>query len=108
MDDDLSVAEYAALRLTGTPHLLLDVREAAEVACGRIAGSVHVPLRQLPVRVAELAAWKDVLVVCQCKMGGRSAQAMAFLGRNGFTQVRNLAGGILAWREEIDPAIIVA
>lgn len=107
MDDDLTVIDYAALRSAGTPHLLLEVREADEVAHGRIAGSVHIPLRQLPARLDELAAWKDILVVCQCKMGGRSAQAAAFLRRNGFAQVRNLAGGIIAWRDAIDPAITV-
>ncbi len=108
MHDDLTVDDYATLRATGTDHLLLDVREADEVAFGSIAGSLHIPLRQLPLRLAGLAAWKDRLVVCQCKVGGRSAQAAAFLRRNGFTQVRNLAGGIAAWRAAIDPAITVA
>lgn len=108
MDDDLTVTDYAALRQAGTPHLLLDVREDDEVARGRIAGSVHIPLRQLPARLGELAAHQNQLVVCQCKMGGRSAQAAGFLRRNGFAQVRNLAGGLTAWRDQIDPTVIVA
>lgn len=107
MDEDLDVTAYAALRTANAPHLLLDVREADEVAHGRIEGSLHIPLRQLPVRLGELTAWKGLLVVCQCKMGGRSAQAAEFLRRNGFVQVRNLAGGIIAWRDAIEPGISV-
>jgi sulfur-carrier protein adenylyltransferase/sulfurtransferase len=43
--------------------------------------------------------------VCQCKGGGRSQKAAEFLQKNGFTNVHNLAGGIMAWSNEIDPTV---
>lgn len=104
-DVGLSVADYARLREAGTEHLLLDVREPFELGICQIEGNLNIPLGQVPSRVGELAAWKDKLVVCQCKSGRRSMKALDTLKKHGFRQVRNLDGGILAWGEEIDPAI---
>jgi sulfur-carrier protein adenylyltransferase/sulfurtransferase len=102
---EISVADYAALRDTGAAHLLLDVREGFELGICQIDGNTHIPLGQLPARLGELAAWKDRTVITQCKSGRRSMKALEILQKHGFTNVRNLAGGILAWGEEIDPAI---
>ena len=74
--------------------LLLDVREPDEWAAGRAPGAVHLPLQQLPDRIAELPADRAVAVVC--RMGGRSEQATAFLLQQGFS-VRNVAGGMQSW-----------
>ncbi|MCK6490115.1 MAG: molybdopterin-synthase adenylyltransferase MoeB [Planctomycetes bacterium] len=104
-DIGLSVADYAQLRAAGTEHLLLDVREPFELGICQIEGNLNIPLGQVPSRVGELAAWKDKLVVCQCKSGRRSMKALETLKKHGFRKVRNLDGGILAWGEEIDPAI---
>jgi adenylyltransferase/sulfurtransferase len=104
-DIGLSVADYARLREAGTDHLLLDVREPFELGICQIEGNLNIPLGQVPSRLGELAAWKDKLVVCQCKSGRRSLKALETLKKHGFRQVRNLDGGILAWGEEIDPAI---
>jgi molybdopterin/thiamine biosynthesis adenylyltransferase/rhodanese-related sulfurtransferase len=101
----LSVADYAQLRAADTEHLLLDVREPFELGICQIEGNLNIPLGQVPSRVGELTAWKDKLVVCQCKSGRRSMKALETLKKHGFRQVRNLDGGILAWGEEIDPAI---
>ena len=68
----------------------------------RIAGSTLSPLGELPARVGELDP--NVEIVCQCKMGGRSAKAAAFLRQQGFTNVHNLTGGITAWVEQVDPS----
>ncbi len=75
---------------------VLDVREPVEWQHGRIEGAVHVPLTQLPERAEELPPDQQLLVVC--KMGGRSAQATAFLREKGFEAV-NLSGGMLDWAE---------
>ena len=61
------------------------------------------PLPDLPQRFQELP--KDKLLVVHCKMGGRSARAVNFLKQQGYSQVKNVAGGINAWAERIDPDI---
>jgi adenylyltransferase/sulfurtransferase len=85
---------------------LLDVREPNEFQICRIPGSVLIPLGQLPNRLGELpgpAGEADFIV--HCKMGGRSAKAVKLLHEHGFTQARNLKGGILAWIDRIDPQL---
>lgn len=74
--------------------VVVDVREPVEWEHGRIDGAVHVPLGQLPGRTDELPADRQLLVVC--KVGGRSAQATAFLQEKGFDAV-NLSGGMVEW-----------
>jgi adenylyltransferase/sulfurtransferase len=102
---EISVADYAALRERGEDHLLLDVREPFELSICQLDGNVNIPLGQLPSRLNEIAKWKDKLVVAQCKTGRRSMKALETLKKHGFTKVLNLAGGIIAWGEEIDPAV---
>lgn len=75
---------------------LLDVREDDEWAAGRAEGAVHLPLPVLAARVAELP--RDVTIACVCRGGGRSAQAAAYLGAQGFSAV-NVHGGMKAWAE---------
>ena len=74
-------------------YSVLDVREPIEWEHGHIRGAVHVPLMELPNRREEIPEG-HVLVVC--KVGGRSAQATAYLQRNGHDAV-NLDGGMLDW-----------
>ena len=74
--------------------VVLDVREPEEWAAGHIAGAVHVPLQTLPERIDELDPQAPTLVVCH--LGGRSAQATAWLSSQGHDVV-NLAGGMDAW-----------
>lgn len=76
---------------------LLDVREDDEWAAGRIPGSVHVPMSSIPERSPEVPKDRDVVVVC--RMGARSAQVTAYLKQLGWTNVRNLDGGVQAWTE---------
>jgi adenylyltransferase/sulfurtransferase len=87
----------------GDDLFILDVRNPDEYAICNIAGSTLIPLGELPARLNELDPQREIVV--HCKMGGRSAQAQAFLKQNGFANVHNLAGGILAWAERIDPAM---
>ncbi len=102
---EIAPSDYAELRESGKEHLLLDVREPFELAICQIEGNLNIPLGQLPGRLGELAAWKDKLIVAQCKSGRRSMKALETLKKHGFKQVLNLEGGILAWGEEVDPAI---
>jgi rhodanese-related sulfurtransferase len=86
--------------LSGVPDplpeglVVLDVREQVEWDHGHIEGALHVPLMDLPDRLAELSAESQTLVVC--KVGGRSAQATGWLAQQGFDVV-NLDGGMLDW-----------
>jgi len=86
----------------GETPLILDVREPNEYQINRIPGSTLIPLGELPRRYQELP--RDREIVAQCKMGGRSAKAMDFLKTVGFTNVKNLKGGILEWIDKVDPS----
>lgn len=80
--------------------VVLDVREPHEYQICNIGGHL-IPLNDLPRRLAELDPKKETVV--HCRSGARSAKAVEFLQAQGFKNVKNLAGGILAWAEKIDP-----
>ena len=82
---------------------LLDVREPNEYQIGKIPGSTLIPLGDVPQRVGEIPRDKEIIV--HCKMGGRSAKAAAFLRQQGYTNVKNLKGGITDWSDKIDPTV---
>lgn len=81
---------------------VLDVREPHEYQICNIGGHL-IPLNDLPRRISELDPSKETVV--HCRSGMRSAKAVEFLQANGFKNVKNLAGGILAWAEKIDPKL---
>jgi rhodanese-related sulfurtransferase len=72
---------------------VLDVREKVEWVHGHIDGATHIPLMELPGRLDEVPTEQTLVV---CKVGGRSAQAVAYLTANGRDAV-NLAGGMIDW-----------
>ncbi len=80
---------------------LIDVRTEGEVARGVIDGAIHIPLHLLPLRSEEIP--QDRPVVIYCNSGARSAQACAFMSAKGFSNMHNLAGGILAWARSGKP-----
>ncbi|MEC9466142.1 MAG: molybdopterin-synthase adenylyltransferase MoeB [Myxococcota bacterium] len=87
-----------------TNHLqLIDVREPHEWDICRIDGATLIPLGQIETRLSELDRGQEVIVYC--KMGGRSKKAYNILRDQGFTELRNLTGGIRAWSEEVDPSV---
>jgi len=86
----------------GSPPVLLDVREEWEYALARLPGSILIPLQSLPRRLSELPRDQEIVVLCH--HGVRSMTALAFLQRQGFTQVKNLTGGIDLY-SQIDPTI---
>jgi rhodanese-related sulfurtransferase len=100
---DITADELHRRRANGELVHLVDVRPPEEVAVCRIEGSELIPLTDLPARMNELDPDEEIVV--HCKMGGRSAQAAAFLRAQGFRNVRNLAGGILAWIDKVDPTM---
>ena len=99
---EITVEELKARLDRGEAVNILDVREPNEVQICRIEGSTLIPLAQLPSRASELDPDQELIV--HCKMGGRSAQAVAFLRQRGFSKAYNLAGGILAWIDRVDPS----
>ncbi len=85
----------------GDDLVIVDVREPQEYQINRIAGSVLIPLGDVPRRVNELDPGREHVI--QCKSGVRSARAADFLRSVGFTKVLNLRGGILDWVDKVDP-----
>jgi len=79
---------------------ILDVREPHEYQICNLRGYL-IPVGDIPKRASELDSSREI--VAYCKMGGRSAKAVNFLRRAGFTKVYNLTGGINAWADRIDP-----
>jgi rhodanese-related sulfurtransferase len=74
---------------------LLDVREPEEWTAGHAPGAHHVPMMEVPARMAEVPTDVDVVVVC--RSGGRSGQVVSYLLGNGWDNVRNLDGGMQSW-----------
>ena len=82
---------------------LLDVREPHEYQIAKIGGSKLIPLGELPKRLNELN--RESEIVTHCKSGARSQQAFELLKQNGFTNVRNMTGGITAWSDKVDSSV---
>jgi len=78
---------------------IIDVREAEEVAEGKIPGAVNIPLGLVEFRMNELDKNKEYIMVC--RSGGRSGRATEFLEGRGFNVI-NMEGGMLAWEGEIE------
>jgi molybdopterin/thiamine biosynthesis adenylyltransferase/rhodanese-related sulfurtransferase len=83
---------------------VLDVREPHEYPIANL-GAPLVPVGEVERRIGELAAQKNREVVVHCRSGARSQKAALVLKQAGFTNVSNLAGGILAWADKIDPSM---
>jgi len=99
---EIQVEELKRRLDAGEDIFVLDVREPHEYQIANLGGYL-IPLGDLPNRVNELDTSREI--VAHCKMGGRSAKAVAFLKQAGFTKVKNLAGGITAWSERVDPKL---
>ncbi len=77
---------------------IIDVRESYEHEEFNIGGSL-IPLGDLPASISKLGNLKDAEVIVYCRSGSRSGMAAQFLSQNGFSNVRNLSGGMLHWQE---------
>jgi sulfur-carrier protein adenylyltransferase/sulfurtransferase len=81
---------------------LIDVREPYEFQIAQIGGKL-IPQNDVPQRLAEIDRNREVIV--HCRSGARSQRIAEFLVQSGYLKVANLAGGILAWSDEIDPKV---
>src|SRR5438874_1130401 len=97
---EMQVEELKRRLDAGDNLFVLDVREPHEYQICNIGGHL-IPLGDLPKRVNELDSSREI--VAHCRSGVRSAKAVGFLQQAGFKKVHNLAGGILAWADKIDP-----
>lgn len=103
---DITPAALHARLAAGEDIHLIDVREEMEFDYCRIAGSVLIPLGEVPRRAAEIRSQGPVVLICH--HGVRSAQALSYLQhRLGHENLLNLKGGIDAWSLQIDPSVPV-
>jgi rhodanese-related sulfurtransferase len=94
------IDHIAAMQLINHKNaLILDVREQSEFAAGHVLNSKLIPVGKLKERIGELEKYRERPVVVVCRSGQRSASACALLGKQGFAQVYNLHGGIIAWQK---------
>lgn len=94
---EVSVAQVA------DEAFLLDIREPYEWAAGHAPQASHLPMKQIPARMDEIPADRDVVVVC--RVGSRSAQVVAYLRAHGWDRVSNLGGGMDAWHAAGRPMV---
>lgn len=99
---EITVKELKNLMDSGEDFQLIDVREQKEFDFANIGGEL-IPLNTIPDNLDKIA--KDKKVVVHCRSGARSANAIQYLEQQGFSDLHNLKGGILAWSDEIDPGI---
>ena len=90
---------------SGDVPVLVDVREPAEATIADLPehGQHRIPTGDFPARFAELDPQSELIIYC--RSGARSAWATAILMEHGYERVFNLKGGVLAWREEVDPSL---
>ena len=96
--ESITTTELRDVLSQGFQGLLIDVREPEEHAVARINGSRLIPLKTLPDLLSSLPRDQQILV--HCKAGGRSAKAVRLLLDNGFSRVKNVAGGMDSWLAE--------
>jgi rhodanese-related sulfurtransferase len=90
----------AALQLINHKNaVVLDVRESSEYDAGHVLNAKLIPLGKLKERMGELEKYKDQHILVVCRSGNRSGTACFLLGKQGFAQVYNLAGGVQAWQK---------
>lgn len=100
---EMTVQELKSRRDRGESPLVLDVREDWELQLASIPGVVHVPMNEVPARLAELS--RDAETIVMCHAGGRSLRVAHYLASQGFTNVANLSGGISAWSQWVDATV---
>ncbi|MEL7833354.1 rhodanese-like domain-containing protein [Fodinibius sp. Rm-B-1B1-1] len=107
--EEISVQSLKEKIDSNTNFILLDVREPFEQYQSKIdiENSRLIPVDELSERVNELADQKEKEIICLCRSGSRSAKACKFLSQEGFTNVKNLKGGINEWAREIDSSLPV-
>lgn len=102
---EITVIELKDRMDSESAPVLVDVRESFErdIADLPDVGQIRIPLAEVPGRLSEIPRDRDV--VFYCRSGSRSGSAVQFLQAQGYESVVNLKGGVLAWREEVDPSL---
>lgn len=95
--EDITVEDLKSRLDNNEKFVFLDVREDWEYEDDNL-GAINIPLGDLPGRLDELEAYKDQEIIVHCRSGARSGNAKKFLESKGYTKVRNVLGGILAYR----------
>lgn len=100
----ITASELKELMDSGADIQLIDVRQPDEYAFAKIDGAKLIPLAEIIRRMDELDETRETVI--HCKMGGRSERAIEALRQSGFKgSLKNLAGGITAWSNEVDPRV---
>ncbi len=92
---EIEVTELAQLKDKGETIRVIDIRQPAELNSGVIPGAEALPMHTIPLRMSELQREEKLIMVC--RSGARSAQACMFLQQQGYDNVFNLRGGMIAW-----------
>ena len=95
--EDITTDELKQRLANGEKPFVIDVREPHEYQEFNI-GALNIPLGSLPQRLEEMEDHKNDEIIVHCRSGARSANAKAFMQQQGFSNVRNLLGGMLAWQ----------
>ncbi|MCJ8210498.1 rhodanese-like domain-containing protein [Mucilaginibacter sp. RS28] len=101
---EITVQELQEMKERGEDFQLIDVREDFEYQMSNLEGE-NIPLGGILIEADKIS--KDKPVVIMCRSGKRSAVALHQLEAQGYTNLANLQGGILAWQQQIDPSIQV-
>lgn len=102
---EVDVQSLKQLLDSGEKLLLVDVREPDEYALARIDGSTLIPMRQIPDSLAQLDEHREGRILVHCHHGGRSLRVTQWLRQKGYSNAQNVAGGIDAWSQQIDPGV---
>lgn len=93
---EIEVAELARMKDDGANSIrVIDIRQPAELNSGMIPGAEHLPMHIIPLRINEFK--RDETLIMVCRSGARSAQACMFMQQQGYENVYNLRGGMIAW-----------
>ncbi len=99
---EVTVREFKEMQDNGENYQLIDVRESYEFDIANICGEL-IPQGQVADNVGKIS--RDKKVIIHCRSGARSARIVQYLEQQGYDNVYNLKGGILAWSAEIDPGV---
>jgi rhodanese-related sulfurtransferase len=102
---DIDVLSVKKMLDEGERFVLLDVREPDEFTTASIDGTLQIPMRTVPSRLADLEPHRGERIVVHCHHGGRSARVAQWLRDQGFEKVQNMAGGIDAWSQLVDTSV---
>lgn len=102
----IAARDLAPLLAGPSPPVLLDVREPWEHGAGHLPDALNIPLGEIPLRAREVPRGRDLVVYC--RVGPRGERAVELLAAEGVAGARNLEGGLSAWRDEVDPDVVVA